>query len=105
LITPGGEAHTVCLYIARRGETLGGNWHVQSSCCEGGVVSGTFDDAAESDTLGILKLRLPSVDYDLGLDAAVISIDGSSFSGEMFFCQNDDCSDRGPTGPVTFIRQ
>jgi len=95
----------VWLEIAQRGQTLGGDWYVQGSCCEGGAVNGTFDDAEESGTFGTLKLRLPSVDFDLGLDAAVTSADGSSISGEIFFCQNDECSDRRPTGPVTFIRQ
>ena len=104
-MTLDGEAHSVCLEIERQGGTLGGHWYVQGVRCEGGVVNGTFDDAAGSGLLGRLKLRLPSVDYDLGLDAALTSADGSSFSGELAFCQNDDCSDRGPSGPVTFVRQ
>src|SRR5215470_7797468 len=54
----GGEAHTVWLEIAQRGQTLGGDWYVQGSCCEGGAVNGTFD-AEESGTFGTLKLRLP----------------------------------------------
>jgi hypothetical protein len=100
-----GEAHTVCLKIARQGESVGGDWYLQGACCEGGVVNAMLDDTAGSATLGRLKLRLPSVDYDLGLDAAVISADASSFSGELGMCQSKDCSDRGPTGPVTFTRQ
>jgi hypothetical protein len=101
-----GEAHTVWLEIAPQGQTLRGNWYVQGSCCEGGVVSGTFDNAAGSVTFGTLKLRLFSIDFDLGLDAALTSADGSSFAGQIFFCQNDECSDRrGGTGRVTFIRQ
>jgi hypothetical protein len=104
-LSPDGEAHTVCLEIERQGETVAGDWYAQGSCCEGGAVNGTFVAAGENDTLGKLKLRLASVDYDLGLDAAVTSADGSSFSGEIFMCQNDDCSERRPTGPVTFIRQ
>jgi hypothetical protein len=100
-----GEAHTVCLKIARQGESVGGDWYLQGACCEGGVVNGTLDNTAGSATLGRLKFRLPSVDYDLGLDVAVTSADASSFSGELAMCQSKDCSDRGPTGPVTFIRQ
>ena len=101
-----GEAHTVWLEIARQGQALRGKWYVQGSCCEGGVVNGTFDGASGSDTFGRIKLRLPSVDFDLGLDAAVTSADDGSFAGQLFFCQNDDCSDRrGGTGPVMFIRQ
>jgi hypothetical protein len=80
----GGEAHTVWLEIARRGNAVGGDWYVQGSCCEGGVVNGTFDDATGSGTFGTLKLRLFSIDFDLGLDAALTSADGSSFAGQIF---------------------
>jgi hypothetical protein len=55
---------------------------------------------------GLISVRVCLFVRSRGNSAWVTSADGSLFSGEIFFCQNDDCSDRrGGTGPVTFIRQ